>query len=61
LLGAVERVEETGEGLGVGREIVPPGKIPDHFADHVSIAGVLPSVEKVKGSIRNQSSVVSSQ
>ena len=28
LLGAVERVEETGEGLGVGREISHPRKSP---------------------------------
>jgi hypothetical protein len=34
LLGAVERVEETGEGLGVGREILPAANVPDHFADH---------------------------
>jgi hypothetical protein len=47
LLGAVERVEETGEGPCVRREIVYPGKIPDHFAHHSGLAGVLPFVEEV--------------
>jgi len=47
LLGAVERVEETGEGLSVGRGIVPPAKIPDHFADYVGLAGVIPFLEEV--------------
>jgi len=47
LLGAVERVEETGEGLGVGREIVYPAKVPDHLAYHIGLAGVIPFVEEV--------------
>jgi len=47
LLGAVERVEETGEGLGTGREIVRPAKVPDHFAYHVGLAGEIPFVEEV--------------
>ena len=47
LLGAVEGVEETGEGLGVGREIFPPAKVPGHFAHHIGLAGVLPFVEQV--------------
>ena len=45
LLGAVEGVEETREGLCVGREIVR--KVPDHFAHHVGLAGVIPFVEQV--------------
>ena len=47
LLGAVEGVEETREGLCAGREIVYPAKVPDHFAHHVGLAGVIPFVEKV--------------
>jgi len=47
LLGAVEGVEETREGLRVGREIVPPAKVPGHFAHHISLAGVIPFVEEV--------------
>ena len=43
----VERVEETGEGLCVGREIVPPPKMPYHFAHHVGLARVIPFVEEV--------------
>jgi len=47
LLGAVERVEEAGEGLCVGRGIFPPAKVPDHFAHHIGLAGVLSFVEQV--------------
>jgi len=47
LLGAVQRVEETGEGLGVGRVIFPPAKVPDHFAHNVGLAGVLPFFDEV--------------
>jgi len=43
--GAVERVEETGEGLGVSREIVPPAKVPNHFTHLIGLAGVVPFVE----------------
>ena len=46
-LGAVERVEETGEGSGVSREIVYPAKVPNHFAHHIGLAGVVPFVEEV--------------
>ena len=46
-LGAVERVEETGEGFGVSREIVRPTKVPNHFAHHVGLARVIPFVEEV--------------
>jgi len=47
LLRAVERVEETGEGLGVGRVIFPPPKVPSHYPHHVGLAGVIPFVEEV--------------
>ena len=47
MLGAVERFEETGEGLRVGRENVCPAKVPNHFAYHAGLAGVLPFVEQV--------------
>ena len=43
----VECVEETGEGLRVGREIVPPSKVPGHFGYHIGLAGVIPFVEEV--------------
>jgi hypothetical protein len=46
-LGAVERVEETGEGFGVSRVIFPPAKVPNHFAHHIGLAGVVPFVEEV--------------
>ena len=46
-LRAVERVEESGEGLGVGRVIFPPAKVPGHFAHHIGLAGVVPFVEEV--------------
>src|SRR5208337_1023267 len=47
LLRAVERVEETGESLRVGREIVYPAKVPDHFAHHIGLEGVFPFLEEV--------------
>jgi hypothetical protein len=47
LLRPVERVEETGEGLGVGREIVPPVKVPGHFAHHIGLARVILFIEEV--------------
>ena len=46
-LRAVERVEESGEGLGVGRVIFPPAKVPGHFAHHIGLARVVPYVEQV--------------
>ena len=46
-MGPVERVEETGEGLGVGRKIVRPAEVPNHFAHHIGLAGVIPFVEEV--------------
>jgi hypothetical protein len=42
LLGAVERVEEAGEGLGVGREIFRPAKVPGHYSHHIGLAAVVP-------------------
>ena len=47
LLRAVEGVEETAEGLGVGLVISPPAKIPRHFAHHIRLPGVVPFVEEV--------------
>jgi hypothetical protein len=47
LLGAVERVEETGEGLGVGRQIVYPAKVPNRFARHIGLAEVIPIAQEV--------------
>ena len=47
LLGPVERVEETGEGLDVGRVIFPPAKVPGNFAHHIGLTGVVPFVEQV--------------
>jgi hypothetical protein len=47
LLGAVEGVEETGEGLRVGRVIVPAAKVAGHFAHHIGLAGVISFVEEV--------------
>ena len=46
-LRAVERFEKTGEGLRVARKILPPAKVPDHFAHHIGLAGVVPLVEQV--------------
>ena len=46
-LRAVEGVEETGGGLGVGRVIFPSAKVPDHLAYHIGLAGVVPFIEKV--------------
>jgi hypothetical protein len=45
-LRAVERVEETGEDLGVGLEIFRHGRISDHVAHHIGLAVVLRSVEE---------------
>ncbi len=46
-LGAVESVEETGEGLGVRREVVRTAKVPGHFAHHIGLTGVIPFLEEV--------------
>ena len=43
----VERVEKTGEGLGVLCLGDPAAKVAGHFAHHIGLAGVLPVVEQV--------------
>jgi len=47
LLGPVEGIQKSGEGLGVSRVSFPVAKVPNHFAHHLDLAGVLPFVEKV--------------
>ena len=47
LLGAIERIEKTGEGPGVSCVMVPPTKVPHHFAHHIGFAGLIPFLEEV--------------
>ena len=45
--GRLSASRKRGEGLGVGRVIFPAANVPDHFAHHIGLAGVIQFVEEV--------------